>query len=301
MKSLARRLAPLAIVAALALTACSSPAPEPTSTRAADEADPALEKLLPDSIRESGVMKIGSSLATAPVNYTDANDQPTGLYVDMLNIAAAKLGITIDWVRIPYAGLRAALESGRLDGAIPYSTTPINLEKLDVVPIAQQFQGLLIPAGNPKHIKKIDDLCGLTIAFTNGSLPAQEAAQKIAADCEKKGKPTTASGYPSAAEATTSIKSGRADALVNTNIQNLYDASQSDAFETALFDEMAEAFGSFPQGLGFLNTDHTLGTAVAAAMAASQKDGSYLKVLKKYKMADLELTDPIELATKDGK
>src|SRR5690606_39097862 len=95
-----------AMVAALTLVGCASGTAEKENdtdaSGAASAVDAELQALLPEDLREGGSIAVGSSLAAPPTNFIDENEKPIGLYVEALELAGSKLGITIEWVQIPF-------------------------------------------------------------------------------------------------------------------------------------------------------------------------------------------------------
>jgi len=259
----------------------SSAPPSDDLSYAVPKVDPKLRALLPDSFANVTTLVGGSSLATPPFNFTDpTTGEPTGYFVDIATAAGAKLGLEVSWEKQPYPGLITALQTKKIQFFSPGSPSADALKVINVVAVTQRSASLLVPKGNPKKIEEITDACGLKLALVAGSILDEQAANSITKACADSGEAAPGiETYPSAADAQTGVRSGRADGLVQPDVVSIY---QSDA--TGFYD--AVLLGKFPaanQGLGFLKADGTeLPEAFVAAVKALQKEGIYQKILKKY-------------------
>ena len=68
-----------------------------------------------DPVKASGVLRVGLEGTYPPFNYQDAGGHLTGFEIDLANALAAKMGVRVQFQPAPFAGLLAALETGRTD------------------------------------------------------------------------------------------------------------------------------------------------------------------------------------------
>src|SRR5579859_6468251 len=71
-----------------------------------------------DPVKAAHVLRVGLEGTYPPFNYQDASGHLTGFEVDLANALAAKMGVRVQFQPAPFAGLLAALETGRSDVVI---------------------------------------------------------------------------------------------------------------------------------------------------------------------------------------
>ena len=102
-----------------------------------------------------------------------------GADVEIAEAIAAALGVEIEWVNMGFDGLIKAVESGQVDILISAMTiTPEREAQIDFVPYLEMGSGILVIMGNPKRIRRPEDLCGRTVALQEGTSQI-EAVKKI--------------------------------------------------------------------------------------------------------------------------
>ena len=90
-------------------------ATEPTvSATAANE----LNALLPQAVREKGVLILGTDAEYPPCEYYDESGEMVGFEPDLWNAIGEKLGVEVKPESISFDGLMPGVESGRFDAAM---------------------------------------------------------------------------------------------------------------------------------------------------------------------------------------
>jgi len=214
----------------------------------------------------------------ASADVTDPN-QSTGFDVDAARAVAAKLGLTLAVVNSGFDALIPDLAAGRCD--IVWSALYVSderLQKADAVPYMATGHAIMVPAGNPKSIKAVNDLCGKTISIQSGGV-VETASKKASDDCVAAGKSAiTIQGYPKVADEFQQIVLGRVDAVWETDTAVL-----NWMFTNP--DKYALAF-AFPRdrnyGVYYTKGKADLGTALTAALAALKADGSLAALATQY-------------------
>jgi polar amino acid transport system substrate-binding protein len=114
-------------------------------------------------------LTVGANIGNVPWEFEDASGNYAGFEIDLVNEAAARLGKTIEIENIPFQGLFAAVQSGRIDLAI--SSITITEKRLESVSFAQPYydsdQSLTVRADS--GIAGLDDLEGKVVAVDTGS------------------------------------------------------------------------------------------------------------------------------------
>lgn len=124
-------------------------------------------------------LKIGADPGTQPFVYRDPNDfnKVTGFDVEMADAVFKCAGLEYEHFLGAWSGLVPAVMAGQIDvmwDALYY--LPERAKKLDFVSYMQAGIGVLTEPGNPKGLKVLDDLCGVTVAVLLGTV--EEATVK---------------------------------------------------------------------------------------------------------------------------
>jgi polar amino acid transport system substrate-binding protein len=93
----------------LALTACSAPAPS-SGTGASVVQEDSLQRIL-----KAGKLVVATDLNSVPIQFKDAQGKPVGFLVELMDLAAQELGVTLEWQDMPWESLIPSLTSGKVD------------------------------------------------------------------------------------------------------------------------------------------------------------------------------------------
>lgn len=301
MKRLIRAAVVTGVVASLALfvSGCSNSAAGSTAATksAASTADPSLAKLVPADIRSKGTLAGGASFDTQPMNFLNQGNKPAGVIIDLLDGAAAKLGLSIKWSQIPYSGLIPALQSKRIDIAgAQISKTPENDGVVNLLAFYKISSSLLVPAG--KNYKSQTDACGTKFGITTGSTVNKNIADAINNACKAAGKAELQYlYYQSFAAGEDALKSGRIDSFLNSTPQILLAAKADKSVHATLVGK----FGARDTGVALPKEDTALTKAFQAAFDAMIADGEYKKILAKWDLSSMaidkaEINDQISMS-----
>jgi polar amino acid transport system substrate-binding protein len=268
------RFVGLLAVAALALTlfvACDDDEEEtskvtPAGTEAAE---------VPEL--SDGVLQVGSDIAYAPMEFFEEGTQnPEGLDIDLANALAEELGVRAEFTNSGFDGIIGALTASRFDVIISSMTVTEEREKeIDFIPYFAAGTDILVAQGNPKNIKSIEDLSGLTVGVQIATI---QVDQLQAANDELKaaGKPEinvlTFDQNPLAVE---QLRTGRADAVIADSPVVANDARLSEGKLEAL----GLAIEAAPYGIGVDKGSAQLKAAIEGALEKLIADGKYKSIL----------------------
>jgi polar amino acid transport system substrate-binding protein len=70
------------------------------------------------TIKEAGVIKIGTSADYPPFESVDESGKMTGFDIDLMTEIAKRLGVKVEWVDMPFDSLIAAVQEGKIDASI---------------------------------------------------------------------------------------------------------------------------------------------------------------------------------------
>ncbi len=289
-------LALVTLVAALLIAACgggeetasTSPSPQASSTKIdagfAVTADPALNALLPDSIKSSGVLRVATNMPFPPweMYVEEGSEQATGLDYDLAQALAAKLGVKMSFNQTPFDAIIPALQAGKADLVIAaMGDTKEREQVLSFVNYAYDSTGVMVVKGNPEGIVTLDDLSGKTVAVQSGSQQVSTMTKKNA-ELKAAGKPEIkVLKYPGESDVFLALKSGTAQAVALGffalgHAAKVYD--DGNAFEVVIDPANPDGYDPSMVGIGVPKDNTQLVDATQKALQALIDDGTYQKI-----------------------
>lgn len=231
---------------------------------------------------ESGALTYGVAATFAPFEF-QKDGKLTGFDIDFIDVLGQKLKAKPVPMNMEFKGLIPALQGGRLD--IINSAMYMNPERatqVDFVPYMKIGNMVVVNAGNAAKITgRNETLCGKTIAVTLGGIQESQARADDKA-CKEKGlKPVDVKTFPTAQDSWLSLRQGRADAVFDSTpgTAKVLDEIPG-TFETV----GAEFEANTSIGIATRKGDVTLQTSLKAAIAEVVADGTYAKLLAKWKL-----------------
>jgi polar amino acid transport system substrate-binding protein len=226
---------------------------------------------------QDGVLQVGSDISYAPIEFFEEGTQnAAGLDVDLANALAEELGVRAEFINTGFDGIIGALNVSRFDVLMSAMTVTEERQKeIDFIPYFAAGTDILVAEGNPKNIKTIEDLSGLTVGVQIGTIQVDQL--KATNDTLKAaGKPEisvlTFDQNPLAVE---QLRTGRADAVIAD--------SPVVANEARLSDGKLEALGlaveAAPYGIGVRKGSTQLKAAIEGALQKLIANGKYKAIL----------------------
>jgi polar amino acid transport system substrate-binding protein len=118
---------------------------------------------------EAAELKVGANIGNVPWEFQDASGEFVGFEIDLVNEVARRMGDTVAIENVPFQGLFAAVQSGRIDMAV--SSITITDKRLASVSFAQPYydsdQSLTVTAAS--GITGLDGMKGKVVAVDTGS------------------------------------------------------------------------------------------------------------------------------------
>ena len=245
----------------------------------------------PAGLLQSGQLSDCVDIEYSPMEYfssasvTDPN-QAVGFDVEGARAVAKSWGVTLQIRNTGFDALIPDLTAGRCD--IVWTALYVSQKRLavaDAVPYMATGQVVMVPKGNPKNIKSLDDLCGKKVSIQTGGVVEQRINDQ-SKSCTNGGKSAIQiAGYPKVADEFQQIVVGRVDAVWET--------------DTAVSDWMLKNPGKYEVGYAMPKTDSygvyfqknkpELNTGLADALKALKADGTLATLAKKYQI------DPVTL------
>ncbi len=276
-------------------TAAPTEAPAPTPVVAVD----------PTLLTQKGRLLICSDMPYPPMEYFDANGNPTGSDIEIGTEIAKRLGLQVQIVNSVFDTIIAAVTSGKCDIIISDQNITADRQKqVSMILYFQAGQSMLAAKGNPLNINTPTDLCGQSVAAESGTTEVDYLqgtssfkGAGLPADCTKAGKkaPTVVVTQKDT-DALQQLQAGKvAVYFADTPVAAYYVVQHPDQFQlVGQVIEPATVGISIPCGQAdCTNAPLTpLGQAVQTALKSMMADGTYASILAKYNLSSGAVTLP---------
>lgn len=288
-------LGALVVTGALVLSGCGD------QTKSKDKADdggksgssssaPLADKL-PQEIRDKGVIRVGSDIAYAPVEFKDKDGNTAGIDPDLADAMGSLLGVKFDFQRGTFETLLTGLRSKRYDIAMSAMTDSKDRqngidsetgkkvgEGVDFVDYFNAGVSIYTLKGKTQGINGWGDLCGKTIVLQRATI-SDDLAKAEAKKCPA-GKKLTIEAFDTDEQAQTRLRSGGADAGSSDYPVAAYAVQTSGGGKD--FQIVGKQVEAAPYGIAVAKSNTQLRDALKAAMDQLIKDGTYAKIVHRW-------------------
>ncbi|MEV1063865.1 ABC transporter substrate-binding protein [Streptomyces sp. NPDC050263] len=294
----------LAVAGALLLTACGDQTKdnESESSGSASTSSAPLAAKLPQPIRDKGVIKVGSDIAYAPVEFKDSSGKTVGIDPDVAEAMGKQLGVKFEFENATFDTLIGGLASKRYDIAMSAMTDTKDRQDgidadtgkkvgagVDFVDYFTAGVSLYTNAGDTQGIKTWDDLCGKTMAVQRNTF-SHDLAKDQAKKCTDAGKATLKiEDFATNPEAETRMRSKGADVVSADFPVAAYSVKTSGGGK--YFEIVGDQVEAGPYGIAVAKDNTQLRDALLAAVQAIIADGEYKKIIEKWGVADGAITE----------
>ncbi|MFL4474901.1 ABC transporter substrate-binding protein [Paeniglutamicibacter sp. MACA_103] len=238
--------------------------------------------LLPDRVKQAGILTIASDPTYPPFEYYDTdNTTMIGWDIELGDQLAAVLGLKAEHVPATFDTILPGLTSGKHDmGISSISITEERKKSVDFVPSLAGGTGVAVAPGNPKKLSMdVMTLCGNKIAATKGSIQGLEYLPQFSKECVDAGKkPINIQQFPGSSDANLALMSERVDGVMSGSVSLYYQATLANfKFELAPGDVYEPKY-SGPA----LKKDSDLQPAIEAAMKVLVASPEYAAMNEKW-------------------
>jgi polar amino acid transport system substrate-binding protein len=240
------------------------------------------------------MVRIAATPTYQPYTYADPADlnKMTGLEIELIEAAMTCAGLKFEYVKGPWTGLLPTLFSGATDvmaGNVVYRAD--RAERADFIIFYVNGQSFLVQKGNPKNIRKFEDLCGKTSSAATGSASAFEVDKQSKA-CVQRGQPPIAFQPAVDQEAASrQLANGRIDfQLEGTATAALKMGSDSGKDLEVAFSIATELAAGYAVKKG----NETMARIVYDGLQALEADGRLNALMEKYNLGK-HLRIPVEI------
>lgn len=250
----------LTLLVVFALTACGTKNEDGTTAK----------KNIYDQIKDKGEITIGTEGTYAPFTYHDSSGTLTGFDIEIANEVFKRLDIKPKFIETKWDGMIAGLDAKRYDMvANEVAIRPDRLKKYDMSDPYIVSKAVLIVREDNNDIKTLDDLKGKKVGQSLDSNYRKIAEEQGATN-------TVVDGFNQSIDL---ITSKRIDATINDSLSYLDLKKQRPELPIKVVHEEKDATSN---AFLFRKGNKELVDAVNGALADMKKDGTYLKISKKW-------------------
>ncbi|MEV7991925.1 ABC transporter substrate-binding protein [Streptomyces sp. NPDC086077] len=287
----------IAVAGALLLTGCGDQTEggDSESTDTASKVAAPLADKLPQEIRDKGVIKVGSDIAYAPVEFKDSSGKTVGIDPDLAAAMGKQLGVTFEFENGTFDTLLTGLRSKRYDMAMSAMTDTKDRQEgvdsdtgkkvgegVDFVDYFTAGVSIYTKKGDDQGIKTWSDLCGKKIVLQRGTV-SEDLAKAEAAKCPKN-KKLSIEAFDNDQQAQTRLRAGGADAGSSDFPVAAYAVKTSGGGND--FQLVGEQVEAAPYGIAVAKNNTQLRDALQAALDAIIANGEYDKIIEKWGVED---------------
>lgn len=276
-RSSRRLLAGLLVTATATLTACGA---GPARSAGPDGSESAAQGI-PASIRESGVLRVGTNVPFVPMEYMKPDNTTfTGIDIDLMRAVGDRLGLKVQFTNASWDSLIPSLSAGRYDVlASSFGDFVQRRKQVDFVDMLEGGIAGVVPSAKRAKYPDAAAVCGKTVGVENGSATV-EVALTLSARCTKAGRAAVTSRvYPSDSNAVVALQSGRIDMVLDDRVVAEHlTATQAGRYAMVL----DKATPAFLYGFVVSKTNRSLSEAVMKALNSLIADGTYAKICARY-------------------
>ncbi|MCZ8148651.1 MAG: ABC transporter substrate-binding protein [Roseomonas sp.] len=219
-----------------------------------------------------------------PLQFVNAQGQLQGMRIELGTEIARRLCLTPEYVRIEFSAMIPGLAARRWDminTGIFYTEERARL--MQMIRYENQAISFSAPRGNPRNIRRIDDLAGLTIGVEIGGFEENRTRQLSQQLVERGLRPLNIRTFDNFAVAYQALRAGQVDAV--TSIDGV--AAEYD--QRGEFPRVLNGLFATPVSLAFRS--RVLANAVNTVLQEMTADGSLQALFDRYGAS--RYTDPL--------
>ncbi|MDI3404578.1 ABC transporter substrate-binding protein [Streptomyces cavernicola] len=255
---------------------------------------------LPKSVKDAGVVKVGSDIAYPPVEYKDKDGKVVGIDLDIAKALGEQLGVEFAFENGTFDTLLGGLRSKRYNIAMSAMTDTKDRqngidsetgkkvgEGVDFVDYFNAGVSIYTKKGDTQGIETWSDLCGKKVVLQRGTV-SHDLAKAESKKCEG-GKKIAIEAFDNDQQAQTRLRSGGADAGSSDFPVAAFAVKTSGGGKD--FELVGEQVEAAPYGIAVPKNNPELRDAIKAALDAIIKNGEYDKIISKWGVKDGAVTE----------
>lgn len=238
-----------------------------------------LTALLPQSIRESGTLRVVVSLSGPPMLYVGKDARTLeGLEIDLTRAVADALGVKAEFTQGTFDTLIPAISAGRADIAVgSIGDLKLRETQVDFIDYTTVGIGMAVLKGNANGINDVTSLCGKKVAVVRGTFQEKQLAEQQA-KCRVAGSTLEVQTFTDPNGAMLALRSSRVDVYSGDSTAVGYAVSQY----PATLEIAGKMHPMALMGYAVSKQNTQLRDAVKAALETIQKNGEYKKIFERW-------------------
>ena len=188
--------------------------PTPSATTHQARLDPKLHDLLPQPVKDAGVLRVGTDASYPPIEaYGPDGRTIIGMDPDLGVEIGRILGVRLQFGATNFDELLADVARGDLDLAMSAMTdTPERAKTADFVNYFTAGTSIVVQRGNPAGVTELNDLCGKVVAVEKATTQV-DLLGRTQKNCGT--RRIIVKTYPTNSDALLELRTGRAVAVLN--------------------------------------------------------------------------------------
>lgn len=233
-----------------------------------------LDVPLPPGVESSGRLTVATNVPYAPAEFMDSGGRLVGFDVDLMNAAAAELGLTVDFQESDFVKIIPAVQDGTVDvGMAAFTDTRERQQSVDMV---NYFLAGTQWGRRPGTAVTPDDACGLRVAVQATTVQETDELPARSQACTEAGKPAiTVLPKDRMDQVTAAVADGNADAFSADSPVTGYAVKTS----AGRLEPAGPMFDVAPYGWP-VERGSPLGEALKQAVAQLVENGTYHQILE---------------------
>jgi len=221
-----------------------------------------------DTVKASGVLRVGLEGTYPPFGYRNSEGQLDGFDVAVAKAVADKMGVKAQFVTTEWSGIIAGLQAGKFDVIVnQVSMTPARRQALDFTqPYVYSAVQVLQRSDDKREFKSLEELKGKSVGVTLGSNYAELAKSVPGIQVQT---------YPGPPENLRDLAAGRIDAALNDRLMLPYLIKNANL---PLRNGALLAGTKLEMGIPFRKGNPRFAKAIDDALNALQQDGTLRKL-----------------------
>lgn len=274
-----------------ALVGCGGDSAGDTARDAAITAtkDSKIAALVPPAIAKAGKVNVGMDATFPPMGFAGTGgDAITGADADIAKALGQVLGIDLAISQRPFSTILPSVKKNEYELGLSAITDTKEREKqVDMVTYFSAGTSFYTAADGGTTVAGVDDLCGVSVAVVNGTLPADDV-RKEDKKCRQLGRsPIKIVALKDQAAHLKAIEQKRVDVgLFDSPVVGYVVAKSGGKLVFT-----GESYGEAPYGIA-VSKDSKLTPAILAAMKSLVANGQYAAILKKWNLLDGAISEP---------
>ncbi|MFK4380920.1 transporter substrate-binding domain-containing protein [Bradyrhizobium sp. USDA 223] len=232
--------------------------------------------------QEKRVLQVGAMTAYPPFQFKDpASDELKGFDIDLFEAMASRMGAKVNWKQMDWLDMVNGVKTKRIDLMINIADLPERRGELSFLDYSRMNSVFFVQKMDADRIPSMDALCGKRVVASRGTAQPALARKWSDEHCTKLGKSAVdVLEVGASADVRMQLTQRRADAA--TDVETLLRFMDTEQKYTVV----GEPYAVGLLGMGFAADNQEFGKALKSALEAVIADGTYKKLLAKWKFPD---------------